>query len=168
MYLYTLAVKHRSVTCMEVSFDVKLTPCWSYRSCSTYHIGNQINVCMGINGFPCGTSGKEPACRCGLDERDVGSASGSGRSPGGGHSNPLQCSCLESPMDRGAWQAAVHRVTQSQTQLKRLSMHMCINKTVMIHHVYIKLHKVHILTFTEIFLTSAFQVISRLEKKYKI
>ena len=47
--------------------------------------------------------------------RDVGSVSGLGRSPGGGHSNPLQHSCLESPMDRGAWWAAVHRVAKSRT-----------------------------------------------------
>ena len=53
--------------------------------------------------------------------RDAGSISGSGRSPGGGHENALQCSCLENPMDRRAWQAIVHRDAQSQTQLKRLS-----------------------------------------------
>ena len=46
---------------------------------------------------------------------DAVSIPGSGRSPGGGHSNPLQYSCLENPMDRGAWQATVHRVTKSQT-----------------------------------------------------
>ena len=40
---------------------------------------------------------------------------GLGRPPGGGHGNPLQCSCLENPMDRGAWWAMVHRVTKSQT-----------------------------------------------------
>ena len=40
---------------------------------------------------------------------------GSGRFPGGGYGNPLQCSCLENPMDRGAWQAIVHSVAQSQT-----------------------------------------------------
>ena len=45
------------------------------------------------------------------------------RSTGGGHGNPLQDLCLENPMDRGAWQAVVHRVTQSRTQLKQLSMH---------------------------------------------
>ena len=43
--------------------------------------------------------------------------------PAGGHGNLLQYSCLETPMDRGAWQAAVHRVVQSQTQLQRLSVH---------------------------------------------
>ena len=47
------------------------------------------------------------------DVRDVGfTVPGSGRSPGGGHSNPLQCSCLENPMDGGAWWAAVHGVTK--------------------------------------------------------
>ena len=49
------------------------------------------------------------------DIRDVGSIPGLGRSPGEGHGNPLQYSCLENAMDRGAWQAVVHRVLQSQT-----------------------------------------------------
>ena len=50
------------------------------------------------------------------DIRDVGSIPGLGRSPGEGHDNPLQYSCLANPMDRGAWWATVHRVAQSQTQ----------------------------------------------------
>jgi len=49
------------------------------------------------------------------DRRDMSSVSGSGRSPGGGHGNPLQYSCLDNPTDRGAWQATVHRVTESDT-----------------------------------------------------
>ena len=57
---------------------------------------------------------KNPPANAG-DIRDMGSTPRSGRSPGGGHSNPLQYSCLENPMDRGAWQATVHRVTQSWT-----------------------------------------------------
>ena len=44
---------------------------------------------------------------------------------GGGHGNPLLHSCLENPMDRGGWQAAVHGVTKSQTKLKQLSTHVC-------------------------------------------
>ena len=48
---------------------------------------------------------------------------GSGTSPIGGHSNPLQYSCLENPIDRGDWQATVHRVTKSRTRLKELSTH---------------------------------------------
>ena len=51
------------------------------------------------------------------DARDVGSVPGLGRSPGEGNGSPLQCSCLENSMDRGAWQAAVHGVTKSWTQL---------------------------------------------------
>ena len=53
--------------------------------------------------------------------RDSGSVPGSGRSPEGGHGNPLQYSCLENPMDKGAWWAAVHGVAKSRTRLKRLS-----------------------------------------------
>ena len=48
---------------------------------------------------------------------DTGLIPGSGRSPGGGNDNPLQYSCLESSMDRGAWQATIHGVAKSQTQL---------------------------------------------------
>ena len=49
------------------------------------------------------------------DTGDAGLIPGSGRSPGGGHGNPLQYSCLENCMDRGAWWATVHRVSKSQT-----------------------------------------------------
>ena len=55
--------------------------------------------------------------------RGTGFIPRSGRSPGGGRVNPLQYSCLENPMDRGAWQATVHRVAKSWTRLKQLSMH---------------------------------------------
>ena len=57
---------------------------------------------------------KNPPANAG-DLRDVGSIPGSGRSQGGGYGNPLQYSCLENPMDRGAWQATVHGVAQSRT-----------------------------------------------------
>ena len=57
------------------------------------------------------------------DIRDVGSIPGLGRSPGGGHGNPLQYSCLENPMDRGAWQATVLGVAKGQTWLKQLCTH---------------------------------------------
>ena len=52
------------------------------------------------------------------DIRNMGSVPGLERSPGGGHGNPLQYSCLENPMDRGTWWATVHGVTRSQTRLK--------------------------------------------------
>ena len=62
-------------------------------------------------------NGKETACQCRRHKR-LRFISRLGRSLGGGHSNPLQYSCLENSMDRGAWRATVHRVTKSQTQLK--------------------------------------------------
>ena len=64
-------------------------------------------------GRPGGLSGKESACSAG----DAGLIPGSGRSPGEGNGNPLQYSCLENPMDKEAWWAAVHRVTKSWTRL---------------------------------------------------
>ena len=67
------------------------------------------------------SSGKEPA-NAG-DLRDVGLIPGLGRSPGGGHGNPLQYSCLGNPMYRGAWRAIVHRAAKSQTWLKWVNMH---------------------------------------------
>ena len=60
------------------------------------------------------------------DIKHLGSIPRLGRSPGEGNSNPLRYSCLENPMDRGDWQAIVHGVTQSWTQLKRLSTHACM------------------------------------------
>ena len=78
-------------------------------------------------GFPGGLSGKKnPPANPG----DWGSIPGSGRSPGGGHGNPPQCSCLENPMDRGAWRAAVHGVTKSQTRLSDSAQH----STCVFHH----------------------------------
>ena len=68
-----------------------------------------------IRGFSGGAGGKEPACQCRRQKRSGFDPLGSGRSPGGGHGNPLQYFCLENPMDRGAWWATVHRVPKSQT-----------------------------------------------------
>ena len=62
-------------------------------------------------GFPGGSDGKESTCNVG----DPGSISGSGRSPGEGNGYPLQYSCLENAMDRGAWWATIHGLTQGQT-----------------------------------------------------
>ena len=66
-----------------------------------------------FSGLPGGSVEKNPLANAG----DVGSTPGPGRSPGEGHGNPLQYSCLENPMDRGACQPTVHGVTKSQTQL---------------------------------------------------
>ena len=64
-------------------------------------------------GFPGSSAGKESVCSA----EDPGSVPGSGRSPGEGNSYPLQDSCLENSVNRGTWQAIVHEVTKSQTQL---------------------------------------------------
>ena len=78
---------------------------------------NGSNSLLGMQprfpGFPGCSVGKGPAC----DVGDVGSIPGSGRSPGKGNGNPFQYSCLENPMNRGAWLATVHGVTKSQTRL---------------------------------------------------
>ena len=65
---------------------------------------------------------KNPSAKAG-DVRETGSIPVSGRSPGEGNGNPLQYSCLENSMDRGSWQATVHRVAKSQTRLKQLNTH---------------------------------------------
>ena len=64
-------------------------------------------------GFPGGSDGKEASWKAG----DPGSIPGLGRSPGEGSGDPLQYSCLENPMNRGAWWATVHGVAKSQTRL---------------------------------------------------
>ena len=63
-------------------------------------------------GLPWWLTGKESTCSAG-DARDAGSILGLGRSPGGGHGNPVQYSCLKNPMDRGAWWVTVHGVPES-------------------------------------------------------
>ena len=78
-----------------------------------------VCVCIYIYRLTLLLSSKESAC----NEGEASSITGLGRSPGGGNGNPLQYSCLENPMDKGARQATVHRVAKSHTQLKRLSTH---------------------------------------------
>ena len=68
-------------------------------------------------GFPGGARGKEPACQCRRRKRR-GFIPWVEKIPWGGHGNLLQYSCLENPMDGGAWRAAVHGVAKSWTRLK--------------------------------------------------
>ena len=73
-------------------------------------------------GFPGSNSVVKNSPANAGDIRDIGSISRSGRCPGGGNGNPFQYSCLENPMDRGAWQTIVHGVTKSWTRLKLLTI----------------------------------------------
>ena len=100
---------------------------------NTFSFRNMLHVSLGrqtavkwfgiralfkhLEGFPGGWEVKASAC----NEGDLGSIPGWGKSSGEGNGNPLQYSCLENPMDGGAWWATVHRVTKSQTWLSNLT-----------------------------------------------
>ena len=77
---------------------------------------------MESHGFPGGSDSKESACNAG----DLGSIPGLGKSPGEGHGNPLQYSCLENSTDRGAWRATVHATAKSLTQLSVISWNLML------------------------------------------
>ena len=112
--------------CLLVHFSFKK---WNYSPClfngSTVR-SDYLNCVFKKKTFlywsialPWWLSGKESTCHAG----NSGSILGLGRSPGGGHDKPLRYSCLETPMDRGAWQSIVHWVAKSWTWLKPLSTH---------------------------------------------
>ena len=86
-------------------------PFYLFQNISSTSFAHFLRCCF--RGFPGGSDGEESAC----NEGDPGSIPGSGRSPGAGNGNPLQYSCLENPLDGGVWQAIVHGVAKSQTQL---------------------------------------------------
>ena len=98
-----------------VGSDIKycITTASLFNFCNTVSITWAFKVALVV---------KSPPANVG-DARDMGLIPGLGRSPGGQYANPLQCSCLENSMDRGAWQAIVHRAAKSQTRLKLFSMH---------------------------------------------
>ena len=86
-----------------------------------------LTTSLVSRGFPVGTGGKEPTANA-RDLRDWGSVPGSGRPPGGGHGNRLQCSYLEDLKDRGAGWAMVHQVAKRRSRLKQLSMHAWVSR----------------------------------------
>ena len=95
--------------------------------------------CGCFRMFPGGSAGKESAC----NTEDLGSIPGSERFPGGGHGDPLQYSCLENPMDRGAWWAMVHAVAKSDmsdwacTYTNTYNMHLCYRLGLCVKHLQI-------------------------------
>ena len=103
------------------SIGTKGTPLVSGRRCWLSMCIIFTSALGSIREFPGGAIGNEPSCQCRKRKRYL--IPGSGRSPGGGQGNSLQYSCLENPMDRGAWRVTVHGVSESQTRLKQLSTH---------------------------------------------
>ena len=92
---------------------------WTQFRFSEAHAGKYSSFSLSmLQGFPGGSGGKESACNVG----DLGSILGVGRFPGEGNGNPLQYSCLENPMDRGAWKFTVHGVAKSRTRLSDFTL----------------------------------------------
>ena len=99
---------------------VEATPPFKVVLAGLLSMGSQSRTQLKRLSSSSSSSGKEVACQW-RRHRDLGLIPGSGRSPGEGYDNPLQYSCLESPMERGAQQATFQRVTKCQTWLKQLS-----------------------------------------------
>ena len=100
---------HCCVLCLKASCLLHHFSSVPFTSCELQPL--ELNSHALNNGLPWWFNSKESAC----DAGNAGLIPGLGRSPGGGHGNPLQYSCLENPLDRGAWQASVHSVAKSQT-----------------------------------------------------
>ena len=99
----------------QKEITISIRTIWIHQPHGTGHHNWESN-CFGWKIwllFPGGSDGKESACNAG----DLGSILGLGRLPGEGNGNPLKYSCLENPMDRGAWQSTVHGVTKNWTWL---------------------------------------------------
>ena len=115
--LKRLFLFHLIVICIFVKSNL-FTYMWAYLQTFCSVPLTYLPILIPMLGFPGSSVGKESSCNTG----DPGSIPGLGRSPGGGHGNPLQYSCLENPTNRGAWWATVHSLTKSGTQLKQLSI----------------------------------------------
>ena len=93
------------------SFQTRILYVFGIYFCFLCELRHHLIIYRDNEFFPGGLDHKESICKAG----DLGSIPGLGRSPGAEHGNPLQYSCLENSMDRGAWQATVQGVTKSQT-----------------------------------------------------
>ena len=107
-----------SVRLFEAHFPADLLFLWAVPPCGQieehiYSLLGHVPPALSRWGFPGGSGVKNPLATAG----DAASIPGLGRSPGEGNGNPLQHSCLENPIDRGAWQATIHGVAKSPTWL---------------------------------------------------
>ena len=114
---------------LSMYYSVYLCRYLSFRACIEFpdftnkNKGCWVKFSSFPEGFPGGSEVKVSACNA----KDPVSIPGLGRSPGEGNGNPLQYSCLENPMERGAWWATVHAVTKSWTQLSDFTFRQTIN-----------------------------------------
>ena len=114
VYTYTHTHTHHHNFCIHLSVDGHLGCFHVLATVKSAAINTGVHASLSIRFSQLGwLSGRKSACNAG-DTGDAGLIPRLGRSPGGGHANPLQYSCQENPTD-GGWQATVHGVTKSQT-----------------------------------------------------
>ena len=114
-----------ALLCTQCEREVKTHEiCFSHHFLQISLVILYLTLICGLRAldFPGGTSSKEPACQWRRHKRQ-GSIPESGRSSGGGHGNPLQYSCLENPMDRGAWWATIHGVAKTMYATEHARIH---------------------------------------------
>ena len=119
----------------------------SLRFLENYYAKGNLSATRGLRvpslvlDFPDGISYKESPASV-----EVGSVSGSGRSPGGGNDNPLQYFCPENPMDRGGWQATIHKVSELDTT-EWLNTHSHFGSYLLFLYIYFISHNIYIVCF---------------------
>ena len=118
---YSLPFSVLAVGYTGVLLDLLSSPINGWLKWKSHLIITQLENNTKQRDFPGGTSGKEPVSQCRIHKKCRFNPWVGKILPGGGDGNPLQYSFLENPMDSGAWRTRVHGVTESQTQLKRLS-----------------------------------------------
>ena len=119
-FIFTIYIQYAHLCIHEFtkySLNPSYVPSGVLEATQIYYFHSILYEYQVLGSFPGVSVVKNPCANAG-DAGDSGSISGSGRFPGEGHGSPLQYACVENPVDRGAWQATVHRVTKSSTQLK--------------------------------------------------
>ena len=116
-FIFTIYIQYAHLCIHEFtkySLNPSYVPSGVLEATQIYYFHSILYEYQVLGSFPGVSVVKNPCANAG-EAGDSGSISGLGRSPGGGHGNPLQYSCLENPMDRGDWWAIVHRVAMGPT-----------------------------------------------------